>query len=235
MLSRSPFATPKFVLQKGLCIEKPPANSFFNRAFNAHLDIAEKTYNTQFITGIKNGNLPPFAYGAFTVADSYYTYRSIDALSIAINKLASADKSNPVRDLLIEIRSRYVAFNKFFAKVWRIKGLESINPTQKLIDYVNHYVAVAKNEQPIYLLVAVLPCYHLWFWLGDRLKAYTKNNLYEEWITLTNNPDEAYLIGNFLEEYPQYDEKHALIIYKTSMSFELANFLDGGRFGVYEK
>lgn len=229
MLFRSNLIEPGFI--KAMKPDKsiPDKDSFFWRAFEGNISIAENALNTSFMQGIKNGNLPPDVYGSFTVLDSYYCYNSACSFRMAYTN-AQNKGITALASTLLYLTGRYEKYNEMFLKVWHIADSKNVVPTDLWKGYAAHERRVAQEEHPIYILAAMLPCYHLWYWLSDRLISYTDNNIYGDWIKGCHYPDGAYLLGSLIEDWKEsgnsFDDVKAMDIYRTSMEYEYKNFAD---------
>lgn len=229
MLYRNRIIDQRYIRNMNLNETIPDNDSFFYKAFEANKEIAEKTLHTRFIQGIKNGTLSPDMYGSFTVLDSYYCYNAAYSFRIASTKAKDQGMSD-LLSILSYLTYRYEKFNMSFLKLWHIANISDITPTNLWQAYVMHEREVAENEHPIYTLVSMLPCYHLWYWLSDQLMPYSENNLYGSWIKSCHYPDGAYLLGLLIQYWQNdgkvFDDSKALEIYRVSMKYEYQNFDD---------
>lgn len=206
----------------------PPEDSFFFRVFDKNLDTAKCVLHSNYLEAMKKGVLPPDNYGQLTVLDSYYCYRGADSYNTALCAI-NKDKEPELYDLMSELHKSYREYNVTFFVGWHIRTSESINATKNFIKYAEHEHHVACSIPPIYTLVAMLPCYYLWYWFSDEmLKEMPKDNLYYLWATYCHSANSAYRIGNFIEEWKrqgkEFDETLATNIYTTSMHCELDIF-----------
>lgn len=201
----------------------PPPDSLFWKMWHASEDTARQALNTKFIQGINDGTLDPVIYGGFNISDAYYCFHGADDY-----QKASAQCGDPLLKAFLEKKyNSYQSYNETFPKTWRIKDATGIAPTQACMDYSAFETQIASSEDPVYTLVAMLPCEYLWAWLAAQLAPPASGNLYASWITDNNYPDGAYAMGNFIAEYQKshpIDEDKALQIYQQAMEFEYRNF-----------
>lgn len=217
----------QFIKEQGLSVDPPSEDSFFFRAFNANIKVAEQSLNTKFIQGIKNGNLSPDNYGALTVLDAYYCYNGATSFQIALQN--TDEKAEPqLAALLKKLTESYEAYNKTFLDVWHLLNADCVVPTETCKNYAHHERIVANYYAPIYTLVAMLPCYYLWYWLSDQIYSFRENNLYGYWIEGCHSSSSAYTIGNFIDEWMRagkpFSEDAAMRFYADSMKYEFGNF-----------
>ncbi|MGB0861480.1 MAG: TenA family transcriptional regulator [Saprospiraceae bacterium] len=201
----------------------PAENSLFWKMWNDCKDIAEQALNTEYIQGIKTGTLSPTTFGAFNVNDAYYCFNGAeDYLNV------SSRATDPIlRGFLKQKHDSYAKYNDTFSQTWHIKDASSVVPTKVCQEYSEFETSVASQNEPIYTLVAMLPCEYLWAWIADQLKSYTSGNIYASWITGNDYFDGAYAMGNFLSAYQKnhsIDENLAMQIYQKAIEFEFQNF-----------
>ncbi|ACF13136.1 transcriptional activator, TenA family [Chloroherpeton thalassium ATCC 35110] len=217
--------TAEFIAKHGLSTAPPPENSLFWKMWNACESIAQASLNTDFIQGIKNGTLDPVKYGAFNVSDAYYCFNG------AQDYLAAESRaSDPtLRAFLYEKYNSYQTYNEEFPDTWHIRDARGVIPLEICEEYSGFEKTVASHENPIYTLVAMIPCEYLWYWLAHELYPPASGNLYAPWIDGNNYPDGAYAMGNFLNDYQiahpdEIDENTAIEIYTQAMTYEQRNF-----------
>ena len=203
--------------------DSPPEGSLFWEMWNACASIAEAALNTDFMQGIAKGTLDPVVYGRYNVSDAYYCFNGAQDYKIAVDKT-----DDPIlKAFLTKKYESYQKFNATFPATWRLKDASSIVPSDVCRQYSAFETHVARNYEPIYCLISMLPCEYLWAWLGGQLSPPAKGNLYAPWINSNNYTDGAYAMGNFLHNYVakhKVDKAQALEIYHQAMTFEQQNF-----------
>lgn len=212
-----------FININKLSTNKPAADSLFWKLWNKNVATAEFALGTQFIQGIKNGTLDPVVYGSFNVSDAYYCFHGAEDYKTAVSKA----NSSGLKAFLQKKYEGYESYNETFPTTWHIKDAGGIQPSAVCERYSNFESNIAKNEDPIYTLIAMIPCEYLWAWLGAQLSPASDSNLYKPWIDGNNDPSGAYVMGNFIEEYQKeypIDEQKAMKIYSQAMTFEYDNF-----------
>lgn len=212
-----------FLSKYPLSTSPPSENSLFWKMWNACISIAEATLQTDFIQGIKQGDLDPIKYGGFHITDAYYCYNGEQDYLIAEDKAIDPT----LKALLLKKHQNYHEFNQSFPTIWHIKDPYGIVPNDVCKYYSEFKSIVAYDEEPIYTLIVTLSCEYLWAWLGAQLSPPAKGNLYASWIHANNDPDAAYAIGNFIDEYQKHhsiNENKAIKLFTQAMNFELQNF-----------
>lgn len=217
-----------FIEAHQLSTSSPHEDSLFWKMWNMCTDIAEHVLQTDFIQGIKKGTLDPVVYGSFNISDAYYCFHGSEDYLKAATKA-----SHPtLQAFLSKKHSSYQQYNETFPKVWRVKDADGIVPSETCKRYSDFESHLASLEDPIYALIAMIPCEYLWAWLGTQLSPPTAGNLYAPWINGNNSPDGAYAMGNFIESYRQeypIDETLAITLYTQAMNFEYENFQSATR------
>lgn len=209
-----------------LSTDPPPANSLFWKLWDSSKDIAHKALETDFLKGLKKGDLDPVKFGAFNVSDAYYCFKGTDYYE---NAVKHAD--NPVlKDFLLEKVQSYVDYNERFHETWFIKDANSIVPPPICEEYSAFESRISREEDPIYTLILMLPCEYLWAWLSEEMLPAEPTNIYGDWIRANDIPFIGYAMGNFLDEYLKdnpkaIDEDKAVKIYKQAMEYEYRYFL----------
>ena len=215
-------------------IPEPPQNSFFYRVFNKYIDIAYSVMNTDYLQAMAAGNLCPDYYGQLTVLDSYYCYRAADTLRSLLCKIDQ--KNDPgLYELTSYMISGYDDYNRKFLVDWHIRESDSVTPTETMRNYAEHEHNVMCYEDPIYTLVAYIPCYYLWPWFSQHIMesdGYNKDSIYDYWFKGNYSGPESYMsawvIGDLIYEWEKakkpFDEDKADHIYEKSMRYELEVF-----------
>ena len=215
-------------------IGKPSRESFYSRAFDTNRATAEAVANTRYLRSMQDGTLDPLAYGCLTVQDAYYCYSARDTL-VALLERDALEGQPDLKELLEAKVDEYDVYNRTFLDDWHLRNAESVMPTETMSLYAAHERRVALEEDPIYALVAYLPCHCLWPWFARRLMMSPRYQpgVYRGWFE-TIYPSEsvgfgpAWLLGSFIEEWigagKPFDESLAMDIYRSSMDFELKLF-----------
>lgn len=211
---------------------EPPADSFFFRVFDKNISIAERVLNTPFLQEMKKNVLPPLNFGVMNVQDAYYCYCAENSYKRLLNGIKVSDElTQEMLELVQHNYKGYVEYNKVFLDIWHIPAATSVKPTKVFQDYAEHEFQTASNYDPIYTLVAMLPCYYLWYWFSSKLSPdMSSDNLYIDWVEGSLSARSAYRIGNFIDKWQKqnqpFDERLAEKIYAASMNYELQIFTE---------
>ena len=147
-----------FININQLSTARPPEDSLFWKLWNQNVKIAKEALNTDFVQGIKNGTLDPVTYGSFNVSDAYYCFHGADDYQTAVGKANSPG----LKAFLQKKYEGYESYNATFPTTWHIKDADGIQPSDVCEQYAEFESSVAQNQEPIYTLIAMIPCEYLW-------------------------------------------------------------------------
>ncbi|QSX37408.1 hypothetical protein [Shewanella sedimentimangrovi] len=211
--------------------QAPAADSLFWRLWqDGGSELAHKALATGFVQGIRTGSLDPRSYGAFNVSDIYYCCKGADDFGDA----ALRTRDPVLRDFLLHKQQSYEKYYRAACREWRLADPKAVLPSDTAKRYSDFERRLAtgqaeagKAADPIYTLIAMLPCEYLWGWLAQQLSPATDTNLYGPWISSNACVAGAFAIGNFIEAYigeHAVDEELARQLYLTAMELEYRNF-----------
>ncbi|KAL4235151.1 hypothetical protein ACF0H5_006789 [Mactra antiquata] len=187
----------------------------------------QESLNTKMIQGVMNKNLDPSKFGAYMVQDSVYCYHSMKVLAIANSKV----KDDPtLKQFFNKTYASYQVYTSELLKAWHIGEPTTIDLGPACSNYVNHLYDVARNMEPIYLVVAMTPCAKLWPWIGVQLNTSTGNfGVYTDWVKENfNENSKGYqkydIVIDSAQKRGLIDQTKALDVYSKSMDNEVAFF-----------
>lgn len=188
------------------------------------------------------GKLDPTNYGSLLVLDAYYCYNEVETLKILYQRMTQKGYPSEIVNAVDTLAKKYKDYNDTFLQDWHLYPSSSqdadsspipveIYPTETMRNYAQHERNCAENEEPIYGLVALFPCFRLWpflFWkFGDKV---SKDNLYYNWITGNQTGgSSATTVDNLItNEWKRkghpWDEATYQEIFKTSIYYEKSLF-----------
>ncbi len=233
MLFRSIGLTPADLREAVAKKLEPKEDGFLMRVFNKNISAAQKAYDSVFIDGIKHGSLAPERYGSVNILDAYYCYEAASSIWTACSK--AIHKDNGLYELLSKLYNGYAEYNQVFNEQWHVTAAKNVSPTPCFREYAEHEKRVANNEDAVYMLVALLPCYYLWYWIAHNINQdkCLHPGLYQPWVDrIDDEPDSAYLIDDFINNWQQkgksFDESKAFDIFQTSINCEVKVFNECG-------
>lgn len=207
----------------------PPEDSISWALWLECRDIAEQTLSTDYLQGIKNGNLDPNIYGQYTLQDAVYCHHAQDDYQ-AIEKRALADGHPQLAAFAKARYDRYVSYNTETFNDWHIADAKAVSPGDAAQAYIDFEHLIANKWHPIYGVIGMIPCDQLWTWLATEMTGdFGSGNLYSFWITENADWGGAYRLGNFVDDWfaehrRNYDRDAALFVYRSCMTCELNFF-----------
>lgn len=161
-------------------------------------------------------------------------------------KIAAAttpEEIDYLTDLMKFFSKKAASYERYSAELfdtWNINDPSGIKSASAVQEYISWELHVVLNfTDPIYLLIAMLPCERLWAYLGDRLSndpnLKCDGNLYQFWIDGNCSSSGAEKMESFLEVHrSRIDLTVAHNVYNYSMECELNFFLAAtGDYPVY--
>jgi len=206
----------------------PPEDSIAWRLWLACQDIAQEALTSDYIQGIKNGDLNPNNYGQYTVQDAVYSHHGQDDYQ-TLEGRASAEGHPELAAFAKARYESYVSYNAETFKAWHVKDADALALSEAAQHYVDFEHRIANEWEPIYGIIAMIPCDQLWAYLATELKNDAgSGNLYSFWINENADWGGAYRLDNFIDdwlaEHPDvYDWDSALFVFRSCMTCE-ANF-----------
>lgn len=207
----------------------PPEDSFAWQLWMKSQDLAHEALRTDYIGGIAGGTLEPDIYGRYTVQDAVYCHHAEQDYRLA-EKRARAVGEEEVAAFAQAHHESYQAYWKQTFSSWSIVKPGALMPSPAMERYVEVERKVAAGADPIYTVVAMLPCDALWAWLAEQLAAsVSPTNLYSSWIVGNTGFTGAYHLNNFVNQWLAAhpggaDPETALAIFRACMTCEVNAF-----------
>ncbi|KAL5004003.1 hypothetical protein ScPMuIL_017459 [Solemya velum] len=181
----------------------------------------QQALDTPFIQGMKNGTLDPALFGVYNLQDAVYCYNATECLKIV--KENSHGSMKEFADSKIEA---YKDYTESMFEMWHVLNPSGVKMNRAAQMYSAHELDVAKNMDPIYSFISMIPCLRLWPWLGQRLRNTPHNfGVYENWIDTNLSGDGYQHMEEFVnDQFSNINEGKALDVYRTSMMYEYEFF-----------
>jgi thiaminase/transcriptional activator TenA len=147
--------------------------------------IWQASFEHPFVTGIANGALPLDCFRYYLLQDSYYLSHFAQVQALGASKAKDLLTS---QRLAIHVQGTYEAelgLHENFAKRLGITDLEklSFRPAPTAYAYTSHLIRAAYTGHLGDIIAAILPCYWLYYEIGERLKGSNPEEpIYQEWI-----------------------------------------------------
>lgn len=217
------------IAQLKISTRRPPEDSISWKLWIACADIACEALATEYMQGIKHGTLDPGSYGQYTVQDAAYCYNAQDDY----RTMEARAKAARLPELAAFAQARYEgyqSYNTSFLGTWHIASGDAVVPGEAAQAYINFEHHVANDLEPIYGIIAMIPCDELWPWLATELQPDAiASNLYSFWISENDDWHGAFRLDNFVDAFfathPEtYDAAEALFVMRSCMTCEVNFF-----------
>jgi len=196
------------------------------RLWESNHNLALLSLNTDFVQGIKNGDLPKTKFQEYLAQDYFFLESFARAYGIAVSKSNNKKNIKILSDLLSGV-SRELILHETYAKEWDIDlTTHSIKPaTKKYTDFLKEvYTSLSLIE----IMCAMTPCMRLYSWIGKNLSDRISNNPYKEWILTYSDQsfdNLAKSLENLIDDYSEsYNIEQVNFLYKRAMELELEFF-----------
>ncbi|WP_026671969.1 thiaminase II [Alkalihalobacterium bogoriense] len=184
--------------------------------FSEHLrkkvdSIWEGSFSHPFVTGVADGSLPIECFRYYVQQDSYYLSKFAQVQSIGAAK---------AKDFYTTSRMAYHATTSYeaehmlhegFAKELGISkdGVIVVdNPAPTALAYTNHLFSAAYKGSLGDVLAAILPCYWLYWEIGEKFKGSSPGvPIYQKWIDTYGNEWFGSLVKEQIERMDAYAEQ----------------------------
>lgn len=147
--------------------------------------IWEANFDHPFVQGIAEGTLPLENFRYYVLQDSYYLSHFARIQSIAASR---AEELSTTARMAAHAQGTYQAelglHEGFMGKLGVTKeDLQSFEPAPTAYAYTSHLYRVAASGSLGEIIAAILPCYWIYYEIGERLKYATpETSIYREWI-----------------------------------------------------
>ncbi|WP_017472119.1 thiaminase II [Amphibacillus jilinensis] len=147
--------------------------------------IWQASFDHPFVQGVGDGTLPLDRFRYYVMQDSYYlsTFARVQSLGGAM-----ADSLEVTHRMAIHAQGTYeaeMALHRTFSKLLKITEEEqkTFKPAPTAYAYSSHMYRAAQFGHLGDVIAAILPCYWLYYEIGEQLKDKQPNEpIYQEWI-----------------------------------------------------
>jgi len=197
-----------------------------NKLWENNFDLALLSLQTNFVQGIKTGNLPINIFQEYVAQDYFFLESFARAYGSAVSKSKDKNSIKSLSQLLVGV-SEELILHETYAKKWDIDLTNNqIKPATK--NYTDFLDQVSNKQSAVEIMFAMTPCMRLYSWIGKSLSDNILNNPYKEWI-ITYSDDSfdrlAQSLENLIDSSKEvYDINKANYLYKKAMELELGFF-----------
>ena len=197
-----------------------------NTLWESNFELALLSLQTNFVQGLKTGNLPKNIFQEYVAQDYFFLESFAKAYGLAVSKSKHKNSIKVLSQLLAGV-SEELILHETYAKEWDIDLTNNyIKPaTQNYTDFLDE---VSKKQSAVEIMFAMTPCMRLYSWIGKTLSNNTLNNPYKEWIITYSDAsfdNLARSLENLIDSSKEvYDIDQANYLYKRAMELELDFF-----------
>ena len=197
-----------------------------SKLWESNLAIAKQSLNTNFVQGIKSGELPKNKFQSYIVQDYYFLECFARSYGLAISKSQDKNTIRILSELLMGV-SEELILHEGYARKWGCDlSLNKINPATK--KYTDFLYEVSKKYNMVEILVAMAPCMSLYSWIGQNISKSSFNKTYKDWVLTyadENFSNLAKCLENLIDKSSENCDFTLLNnLYKKAMQLELIFF-----------
>lgn len=148
-------------------------------------DIWEASFQHPFVKGIGDGTLPLECFRYYVMQDAYYLSHFARIQSLGAAKANDLHTTNRMAHHAQGTYEAELALHENFSKRLGITEEEqkAFKPAPTAYAYTSHMYRAAYNGNLGDIIAAILPCYWLYYEIGERLQQHTPDEqIYQEWI-----------------------------------------------------
>ncbi|WP_102262755.1 thiaminase II [Mesobacillus jeotgali] len=147
--------------------------------------IWQANFDHPFIKGIANGNLALESFRYYVLQDSYYLSHFARIQAIGASRAADLFTTSRMAAHSMGTYEAELGLHENFLKQLSVtkQELEEFVPSPTAYAYTSHLYRVAASGSLAEIIAAILPCYWIYYEIGQLLKDCTPNvQIYQEWI-----------------------------------------------------
>jgi thiaminase (transcriptional activator TenA) len=147
--------------------------------------IWQANFDHPFIKGIANGNLALDSFRYYVLQDSYYLSHFARIQAIGAARASDLFTTSRMAAHSMGTYEAELGLHENFLNQLRVtnKELEEFVPSPTAYAYTSHLYRVAASGSLAEIIAAILPCYWIYYEIGQLLKESTPNvQIYQEWI-----------------------------------------------------
>lgn len=147
--------------------------------------IWQANFDHPFIKGIANGNLALESFRYYVLQDSYYLSHFARIQAIGAARASDLFTTSRMAAHSLGTYEAELGLHENFLKQLRVtkQELDEFVPSPTAYAYTSHLYRVAASGSLGEIIAAILPCYWIYYEIGQLLKESTPNvQIYQEWI-----------------------------------------------------
>jgi thiaminase (transcriptional activator TenA) len=167
-------------------LEKEKDNMTFTTYLrNEVKEIWEASFNHPFVKGIGDGTLPLENFRYYLLQDAYYLSHFSKVQALGAAKATDLHTTSRMATHAVGTNEAELSLHENFSNRLGITEEEKLQfkPAPTAYAYTSHMYRSAQYGGLADILAAILPCYWLYYEIGERLKSCTPEEaIYQEWI-----------------------------------------------------
>ncbi|MCT2534267.1 thiaminase II [Aquibacillus koreensis] len=147
--------------------------------------IWQASFEHPFVTGISDGTLPLENFRYYVMQDSYYLAHFARVQSLGAAKAQDLHTTNNMAAHAQGTYEAELSLHRTFSKLLKIteEDQQAFEPSPTAYAYTSHLYRAGYNGHLGDIIAAILPCYWLYYEIGERLQACKPEEpIYQEWI-----------------------------------------------------
>ena len=196
------------------------------KLWESNFDLALLSLQTNFVQGLKTGNLPKNIFQEYVAQDYFFLESFARAYGLAVSKSKDKNSIRSLSQLLVGV-SEELILHETYSREWGI-DLNNNQIKQATKNYTDFLEDVSNKKSSIEIMFAMTPCMRLYSWIGKSLLNNVLNNPYKEWIITysdENFDNLAKSLENLIDSSKEiYDTNQVNYLYKRAMELELEFF-----------
>ena len=197
-----------------------------NNLWENNFDLALLSLQTNFVQGLKTGNLPINIFQEYLAQDYFFLESFARAYGLAVSKSKDKYSIRKLSELLMGV-SEELILHETYAKEWDI-DLSNNYIKKATKNYTDFLDDTSKRLSSVEIMFAMTPCMRLYSWIGKSLYREDFDNKYKKWIITYSDKsfeDLSNSLENLIETNKEsYDINQAKYLYKRAMELELDFF-----------
>lgn len=160
-------------------------------------DLWQASFDHPFVAGIADGSLPLDKFRFYVMQDAYYLSHFAKVQAIGAVKAKDLETTKRFAYHAEHTCASEMALHESFMKLLDVTELDwqTFEPSPSAYAYVSHMYRAAEGDLAD-VLASILPCYWLYFEIGERLKdAKPGHPIYDRWIETYGSAEFAALVN----------------------------------------
>ncbi len=192
----------------------------------------QASFKHPFVTGIADGSLPIECFRYYVKQDAYYLSHFAKVIALGSAKATDLYTSGRMAGHVQSTYQAELSLHEKFSALLNITEEEkaSFEPAPTAYAYTSHLYRAAYSGHLGDVVAVILPCYWLYYEIGERLKGATPQEpIYQEWINAYGGDwfkqsvqEQIDRVDRLAEEVTEADRKRMEQHFVISSRYELA-------------